>query len=262
MSDSIERVGEARPLNPETFARYAVRDRMEIIQLLRALADKRLLVTAYVDEAASFVTVVLALEPNAETLILDASPDEALNRRALDAPHLTCMTRLDNVRIQFALVPLAAIRYEDGAALRARLPTSVLRLQRREFFRLTAPQWASLTCDITLGQADGTGRTVSAQILDISGGGLAIFVPPQDLTLEAGMKFDDCRLVLPDGEPLPVRLAVRNLFDIERANGTRARRAGCEFIGLSSAITARLQRYILRLQRDRNALTRNSSTDA
>ncbi|NMG76399.1 flagellar brake protein [Aromatoleum diolicum] len=251
MRDQSDDTNPLQPLNPETFARYAVHDRREILQLLNALIEKRVLLTAYVDRGPSFITVALAVTPDGGSLIIDASPDEALTARAGNAAQVVCTTRLDNVRLQFALVAPACTVYENRPALCAAIPDSILRLQRREYFRLSTPQSDPLICSIAQELPDGRKKSIPVRILDISGGGLAIAVPPDDISFEPGAEFSQCSLKLPDGEPLAVRLKVRNLFQVERPNGVKVMRAGCEFIGLSSQMTARIQRYMFKLERER-----------
>ena len=253
MSDPNEGATRPPPVKPQAFSRFAVRDPREIVQLLRALSEKRALITGHLDERTSFITVMLALDASGAAVVLDAAPEAGINQRVAAAPELICMTRLDNVRVQFSLSAIEAVRHDGQAALRANLPTSVLRLQRREFFRLAVPRSAPPVCTIAQNQLDGRKKMVSVRILDISGGGLAILVPPQELHFEPGMDFNHCTLVLPEGEPLPVRLTVRNLFNIKQPNGTRARRAGCQFVGLSNSVMARLQRYLFKLERERHA---------
>ncbi|KON80238.1 flagellar brake protein [Azoarcus sp. PA01] len=253
MSDPTESATRPRPLDPEAFSRFAVRDPREIVQLLGALTEKHALITGHLDERTSFITVMLASDGGSAAVVLDAAPEAAINQRLAAGAELVCMTRLDNVRVQFSLSAIEAVRHDGRGALRANLPTSLLRLQRREFFRLAAPRSAPPVCTITQVQPDGRSHVVSVRILDISGGGLAVLVPPQALHFEPGMDFDHCALVLPEGEPLPVRLTVRNLFDIKQPNGTRARRAGCQFVGLSNSVMARLQRYLFKLERERHA---------
>lgn len=251
MSNPHEDAAPPRPLNPETFSRYAVRNPREILQLLRALTEKRVLITAHLDERTSFLTVLLALDASGTSVVLDAAPETHINQRVVAAAELVCTTRLNNVQVQFSLSAIQAIRYDDRPALRANLPASIVRLQRREFFRLAAPRLAPLVCKIMENQPDGRKKLVSVRILDISGGGLAILVPPQELHFEVGMDFDHCSLVLPDGEPLPIRLTVRNVFDINQPDGAKAQRAGCQFVGLPSAVMTRLQRYLFKLERER-----------
>jgi len=253
MLDQSEDTTPLQPLDPASYARYAVHDRREILQLLNALIEKRVLVTAYIDCGPSFITVALAVTPDGGSLIIDASPDEALTARTGDAAKIVCTTRLDNVRVQFSLVAAACTVYDDRPALCAVIPDSILRLQRREYFRLSTSQSEPLVCSIAHELPDGRKKSIAVRILDISGGGLAVVVPPDEIAFEPGSEFNQCTLKLPDSEPLAVRLMVRNRFQVEKPNGVKVMRAGCEFIGLSSQMTARIQRYMFRLERDRKA---------
>ena len=253
MTDQTESVAHSVLLDPETFSQYLVSDRREIVRLMNALIEKRELVTAHIDGASSFITAVLAVTGDGGAVILDASPDERLNERASGDGELTCTARLERVRLQFPLSAVERCQHEGYLALRAPLPAAVLRLQRREFFRLAAPVAAPLMCTIALDDERGNKRSIPVKVLDISSGGVAVIVPPAELELAPGMEFNDCRLALPESEPLPVRIIVRNLFHIDRQNGARVLRAGCEFVGLSNNLMARIQRYIFKVERDRKA---------
>lgn len=250
MPEPSETTTPQRPLDADALARYAVRDPLEIIQLLRMLVDKLPLLTAFIDGGESFVTLALALTDDG-AVIVDACPDEIRNAKAGSAARLVCVTRLDNVKLQFALEAPARIVHAGKPALRATLPDSIIRLQRREFYRLPTSQAEPLVCVITHVPEDGRRQEVQVRIVDISGGGLAVLVPPKELRFEPGTEYSQCLLRLPDGNPLPVQLKVRNLFEIEKANGVKVLRAGCEFIGLSNQATARIQRYMFKLERER-----------
>ena len=63
-------------------------------------------------------------------------------------------------------------------------------------------------------------------------------------------------LRLPDTAPIPARLVVRNLFRITRRGGAEVLRAGCEFADLPRGAEDVIQRYILRVERTRNARER------
>lgn len=234
-------------------AELLVRDQREIARLLQVLTERSNLVTAYLDDQESFLTVILGLTADQRAVLIDASPDAHLNQRAVDAKELVCVTRLDRVKMQFSLHGATLTSFRERPALLAKLPESLLRLQRREFFRVPAPQADPLTCTILLRQADGTHQTVNVRVLDLSGGGVAIIAPPEGIGFAPGDEFERCALELPDGEPIQVRLCVRNLFSVEKANGQCLKRAGCQFVGLSNAASARIQRYLFRLERDYRA---------
>lgn len=253
MTERTEDDSRAPLLDPQALSHYLLRDRREIVPILKSLAEKRAVLTAYIEGQESFITSVLGLGGEDGSLILDVSPDEKVNARAAAASELIVAGQLERIRLQFSLSGLERFPYEGHPALRAALPESVLRLQRREFFRLATPVAAPPVCNIVTEGPTGERKTISVKVVDISSGGVAVIVPPAEMALTPGMDFDDCRLYLPEGEPIPVRIRVRNLFQVDRQNGVRVWRAGCEFFGLSNAMTARIQRYIFKVERDRKA---------
>lgn len=252
MTDTTEATNPPHVLNPETFSRFLVRDFREIHQIVNALIEKRALLTVHINGNTHFVSIVLAISPDGKSLILDASPDDAINSRASGTSNLICDTRLDSIRVQFAVTKVEQITHDTYRALRVSMPDGILRLQRREFFRLPTPQSDPLICTVTTGSGDATKKTVSVRILDISGGGLAVVVPPEGIDFSPGMEFPDCSLKLPEG-PVAIRLKVRNLFNVDMLNNVRVLRAGCEFVDLPSGVMNRLQRYIFKIERERNA---------
>ena len=98
--------------------------------------------------------------------------------------------------------------------------------------------------------------SVEASVLDISGGGLSITIPSEGMVVEPDMEFGNCRLMLPETGAIVTSLRVRNLFRITNRDGSITLRAGCEFTHLSSAMASTIQRYILKVERERNARER------
>ena len=98
--------------------------------------------------------------------------------------------------------------------------------------------------------------SMEATVLDISSGGLAILLPPNEPALEPDTVLADCRLMLPETGPIVTSLRVRNLFRITNRDGSTMLRAGCEFTDLSSSMASTIQRYILKAERERNARER------
>lgn len=234
--------------------RYLVHGRREIHQILQGLIDGRALVTAMIAPGPqSFLTAVVAVGEDDQWIILDASGDSHINQRVGMAERLVCVTQLDKIRIQFALSNPANVSHQGRPAVRAPMPDEVLRLQRREYYRLQTPVTHSVTCHIPLRGVDGKARTMEVRVLDISGGGVAVIVPPDDLPMAKDMEFPDCQLHLPEAGPLTVRLKVRNLFRLTNRNGISMLRAGCEFLDLPRNADAAIQRYILKVERERSA---------
>ncbi|MDQ8024137.1 MAG: flagellar brake protein [Moraxellaceae bacterium] len=237
-------------LQADNLTQYLLSERREIAFVLRQLAHKRSLVTAYYGQQERFLTTsVIGVSEDERWLLLDVARDEALNAEALLAERVLCITQLDKVKVQFAVSKLQRTEADGLPALRAPLPENLLRLQRREYYRLHAPTSHALSCTIPL--PDG-GR-MEARVVDISGGGLAVIVPPAGTDLAPDMVFENCRIDLPDFGPVTTKLRVRNLFRLTSRSGVVTLRAGCQFEDLSTPMANAIQRYILRVERERKA---------
>src|SRR5687767_14853904 len=157
--------------------RYQVRSVLEIGRILRGLVAHRALMTAHAGEhGAFFVTAVLEVDDDAGTMVCDYGVDAALTERLLAAPSLTFVTQLDHVRVQFSVTGAAAIDYEGSPAFRVDMPEVVVRLQRREHYRLKVPRGRPLYCQLAPPAEAGSaeGKRIAVPVYDISCGGVAL----------------------------------------------------------------------------------------
>ncbi|MFT3851032.1 MAG: flagellar brake protein [Propionivibrio sp.] len=239
----------------DDYSQYLLHSRSEILAVLRSLVQKGALITVYFDQGKSFLlTSMLALDADNQRFVLDLGSNDEMNQRALLAKKLILTTVVDKVKIQFSLNALNSAQYESRRAFVGAIPDTLLRLQRREYFRLSTPIANPIKLTTTIRRADDSVLQVSLPLLDISGGGVGLMVASdQAQLLERGATLDECRLMLPDEGLLVTSLGVRNMFDVTTRSGTRYVRVGCEYIGLTSARLAMVQRYITRMERERKA---------
>jgi len=243
-------------LDDDAESPYAIREPRELAHVLRALVDARAIITAnLVPGGHACPTAVLAVDDDG-TLVLDGHRNEAMNRRMANATRLVCSTQLDLVPIRFRLPTPVAIDYEGYAAFRAVWPGSLLRLQRREMYRLQVSPATPATLSIGDGGASPDGDTSCLRVLDISGGGLAIAVADgHQGRFSTASLLAPCLLRLAAADPFPVTLEVAHLerFDVR---GVPHWRAGCRFIDMSVADEQRVLQYIFQVERQRNARQR------
>jgi len=238
-------------LEADDFARYVLDGQTDIAFYLRAMKDKRVNLSVYAGRAPTpFLTAVLAVDDARGTLVLDAPRDPALLDQAASASPLVVLTSLEKVKIQFMVERGTVIDHEGHPAIELPFPSRMLRLQRRDYYRLILPPNPPLRC--LMPSPDGESRMVDAAVVDISGGGLAVIVPPSGLDVKVDSVIDNCQITLPELGTVTATLQVRNMFRVTERGGTELR-AGCQFIGLPAAADALIQRYILRMERDRNA---------
>jgi len=223
---------------------------MEIAFILRAMMKSNALVTAYFGPSRDFVvTALLQVEPELGILLLDSGSNPQLNQHLLRSQRLTVVSSQDGVRVQFELQTVEATSFEGRLAFSTPFPESLLKIQRREYYRVPAPILHPLKCQLT--QPDGA--AVETVIGDISVGGVSLIGEPAGIKFEPGELHENCRIVLPDVGTVNTALLVRNSFPMTLKNGTITRRTGCAFVGLPPGQEAMIQRYIIKLERDRRA---------
>ena len=240
---------------PDDYSQYLLHSRTEILAVLRTLIQKGSMITVHFDQGHSYLlTSLLALSADKSEMILDVGSNEEMNQRALLVKKLIFTTLIDKVKIQFSLEKLTLTRHEGRLAFIGTIPDRLLRLQRREFFRLSTPIANPIKINAILRRSDGSALPLELPLLDISGGGVGLMVPLSLAPLfERGGLLGECRMMLPDEGLVLVTICVRNQFDVTTRNGSRYIRVGCEFVGLSAQRLNLVQRYITRVERERKA---------
>ncbi len=227
---------------------YELSTRAEILALLRALRDKRALVTAYVGQGLEFlVTSVISVRPEFEELTFGLGRDASLNRRLLSAKSIVFVATLDQVKLQFSAERAELIEADGESAFRVRIPDVLLRLQRRNFFRVHAPLARPLVCRAP--SPSRTGEFVDLTVLDISCGGFGVWVDPGRLDAYPGLVLENCTLDLPEVATLELTVEVRHVSDIRRVGRPR-KRLGCRFLNADGPTNTLLQRYVNRAERE------------
>lgn len=227
--------------------RYLVRHPAEVQRVLREVMQAKGIVTAYADDGRErMLTTIVDLDPVAGAIYLDCGADEGMNARLVACREVTLCTTHDGVRVQFTSPALQRLRRQQAEVLRAALPGEVLRLQRRQYFRLATSVVEPIRCQIATD--DGV---LEATVVDLSVGGIGILAYRADAYLEVGRIYHGCRLILPALGQFVVSLTVRNTFEVTLRNGRRSHRAGCQFIDLPPGLETALQRYIIRAERER-----------
>lgn len=230
--------------------KYRIYARVEIAFIVRAIMKSGALVTAYFGQGKDFVvTAFLAVDADAGSMIIDSGSNAVMNERLLRGQHLTVVSSQDGVKVEFTVDQIEATSFEGRLAFRIPFPDSLIKLQRREFYRLAAPLLNPLKCQIPT----ASGGVADTTVGDISLGGVSLMGEHEGLDLELGTIHENCRIQLPELGVIQTKLMVRNSFPMTLRNGAVIKRTGCAFVELPSNQQAMIQRYIIRLERDRRA---------
>ena len=251
MTDDSSGIAPSRPFELEEDDRYTVAARAERIAILNRLCSDATLLSVYPDGGADFIlTTLLLVDTEGGTLVFEAGRNTATNDRLERAERITFVTEVEGIRVQFKSAAARAVLYGQDPAFQVDIPTSIVRRQRREYFRIAPPVNKPIGVQITLSVMAQT-TTLPARGVDISCGGIVLLVEGALCALGLGQILPEVTITLPGIATLKTGLEVRNKSATGRPGRQGTARIGCRFVGLSQANSARIQRYINHLEVER-----------
>lgn len=248
------------PLKIEAFSDgadsdFLIHSKIEIQNILQTISERNTRCALYYDGRRNFfLTMVLAVSE--EGIWIDPASRSADNRHLLDSDEIVFVSTHNSTKVQFVATAPWQVAYESGNAIFLPLPQQLLRLQRRDFYRLDSLPQRPLRCVLNPSQNE---RHIKheAKIADISVGGLSLVCQEKDFELRPGNIYPDCEIDLPEVGTLKATLQVKNIFDVTSRAGKVNRRAGCVFVKPDREITLPLQRYVAQMQRQAAVMSAN-----
>jgi c-di-GMP-binding flagellar brake protein YcgR len=227
---------------------YAVTSRREILALLLNICNQRSRILVQV--GGQPVTWVTAAGCDAATLILERALSREQNDSILKAGVVTFETSLDNIRIVFESTRIRAVDHQGAPAFALDLPDRLIRLQRREFYRVATPVIYPVLVSIPVPKA-ADGEPITFSLADISCGGICLLDNQLTLGANVGRIYARCKIELPDVGVVTTGLQVRNAATTTLLNNRTNSRLGCRFVDMSSAHSAMVQRYVTKRECER-----------
>lgn len=198
-----------------------------------------------------FLTTLLAVQPDKLQLVFDCGGSNEVNRRLLRSPRNIFVGRPGGIHVQFTVGEVTEMMFAGSKAFVVTLPPHVVRLQRREYFRVETPRVRPLEFFGRLPE----GGLLKLPVHDISVAGMALTAAGSLPPLEVGMRLEHCHCSLPeDDREFFFCATVRHLTEQEARNGSQHWRIGLQFDALPVGEEVRIQRYIVRLERERHEL--------
>lgn len=202
--------------------------------------------------AEMFLTTPLAVNSDKGLLIFDCSGSVESNQRFLQSQRNVFIGRPGGIHVQFTTGAAREISYEGGKAFAVALPKLLVRLQRRDYFRIETPQVKPLQF---FGRLPG-GGLLNLPAHDISVAGIGIKSGASPDGLGPGLVLEKCHFSLPaDEHDLLFSATVRHVTELEGRTGLRQWRIGMQFNDLKVTAESRIQRYITHVERERHELS-------
>lgn len=235
----------------ESLDRFTIKSRSEILYLLRYLIKRGELVTVHFNHGQDILlTTLLNAEADDDKLIFDWGGSEKNNQKLLKAERLFFVVAPDGIKIQFSTGQARQIDFGGENAFFADLPDEVIRLQRRDYYRVAAHGEGRMIASFLL-----RGKDQKLPLHDVGIGGIGLIMSRNDLYIEIGDILSDLILDIPGLETSKNTLEVRHVTLITPARGQPYTRIGCQNVGeRRMSDEAKIQRYMIRIEQDRHAL--------
>jgi c-di-GMP-binding flagellar brake protein YcgR len=245
------------PLTPERLSEeqekeFRITSELQIRSMLRGLLEKRLPVALnYGGAKDNFITTTV-LKVGEKGFWVEQSVDAQKNQRVVESRNVTLVSVLDQVKMQFPVGQIHVVKHQDYPAFYMALPSSLYRLQHREYYRLMLSGSECLRCMIPVGKPPAVKR-FEVSVTDVSIGGVKLSYTGHDIDFAPGQIYPGCQIELPEVGKINVTIIVKSMVSAPFKIGQTAKRMGCEFQNLDNASNILLQRYVTKVQRSRMA---------
>lgn len=244
-------MSDERTLTEQDLDRYTISSPAEILSVLDFLIGRGEPMTVLFNHGAeSFLSMLLDFDEEANQLIFDWGGSEEVNRRFLQAGSGSFLCRPDGIRVQFPAESVRAGEYGDRRAFVSALPRSLLRLQRREYFRINLPVGRRPMCELEL----GNGGIAHLPVHGLSVAGLSFVEEPAAFAgLGQLVRIPRCRFQLGEYGDVECGLEVRYVTELSNRAGRVLSRMGCRFVDIPPNMQAHIQRYMIHLESERRS---------
>jgi len=227
---------------------FALHNRKEIVFILDDLAKHHTSLNLDTKEGVGLVTSILEVNSERDYVYMDISLDEKINEQIKNSRQITFTTQT-GIKVRWHATELKTVTLRDGEAFSMAVPSSIERIQRREYFRIeTHLGGKSIFCKIPVDAG-----FIEAAIVDMSVGGLGIKIKGKLHDIFAqGEILEGCTVDFPGVGVVPFRLKICGIWATSQTrNGEPIHHIGFEFVNLGRAAESIVQRHMIQLERER-----------
>lgn len=199
--------------------------------------------------SSQFISKILDASPDA--LIIDLGSQEQENRAALRAENISVMAETQGAKVEFVLPRLEPSVFQGLPAFTSSLPTNLWFIQRREYFRISAPLHPAYFCKAKMPNK----KEIRFRLFDLSLGGMgALLDMPKPDGLVEGMRFSQIELDMGGFgrfwfDAQLIAISERKVVDGKNETITTPR-LSFRFLNVGPAAERELQRIIFSLERE------------
>nr|WP_307835988.1 flagellar brake protein [Chromobacterium sp. ASV5] len=237
---------------PLDLAKFTLATPVEVAHHLSSIAKHGHMVTVFANRGKNFIlTRLLDVDYQGGRFTFDWGADEDTNSQVLASERNVFVCSPEGVKTQFVTGQARRVTVDGRSAFECDLPEQVIKLQRREFFRIQTPLSHPVFCHV----ADYPHHPMDLALFDISLGGMSLWLPSTGtLGFDIGQQYQNCAIELKPFGSLALGIEVRHRLVSRMRNGNDAVRIGCSYLNLKPAMETLIQRYVGQLERERRAM--------
>lgn len=199
-------------------------------------------------QSGQFISKIL--EVTAAGLIVDFGSQSLDNQAVQKATDIQFSAETEGAKVEFSLPKLQVMNYLDLPAFSTPIPSALWFIQRREYFRISAPLQPYYLCNTSL----PNGSPFQFRLSDLSLGGMgALLNGPLPEGLKVGMRFSQVEIDLVQWGKFRFDMQLITLSErkvIDSKNETISTpRLSFRFLNVNPAVERELQRIIFSLER-------------
>ncbi len=229
---------------------FVIHGTEHIIGKLQILFKKKCLLTVhYGYDDQTFVTTIHDINLIDETLVFYHKPKESEVRELLHSDKVTF--KADYLGIKIAFDAFRVDKYkEDGlSAFSIPLPSRLLWIEARDYYRIRALDSLSGYCHLTL---ENNPEPLKFKLFDISIAGFSMLIDDPEISalMVPDTCFERCKILLEQTGEGSVSFEVRGKFILNPDDPNRIEKVGCKFTKITPAFEDIIHRYMGKIERE------------
>lgn len=191
------------------------------------------------------------LDVNTDALIIDFGSQEYENKAVQRAGKVTIAAETHGAKVEFTVAQLSSGDYQSLPAFTTPLPASLWFIQRREYFRISAPLYPAYFCKARMPDKS----QLRFRLFDLSLGGMgALLEGNAPESLKEGQRFTQIELDMAAWgqfyfDAQLISISERTVVDGKNETVTTPR-LSFRFLNVNPAVERELQRIIFSLERE------------
>ena len=237
--------------DPDRWAPFRVPTADAREALLRELRDGSVPLCFSSPNGVSLRTTLWAMDSAQKRLNFNVEESNPQMQPLVQCDEAVAVAYMANVKLQVELSNLILVRGPRACTLQTDMPSDIYRFQRREAFRVRAPQRHAPGA--RLRHPAIPEMELSLRLLDVSMGGCALWLPHDVPLLQAGTVLGEVHIQLDAETIFHSGLSVQHVS--VTGPGEQGALLGCEWAALGGMAERTLQRWIDLAQKRRRLLS-------